>query len=80
MVVLGWKSGFVLVSDSDLEQVILLPPRTSISFFLFFWLCRLACGILAPGPGIEPAPLAVKPQSPNHWAAKECPETLFLQL
>ena len=80
MVIWGWKSGFVLVSASNLEEVILLPPRTFISFFLFFWLCCLACGILVPGPGIEPAPSAVKAQSPNHWTTREFPETLFLQL
>lgn len=75
MVVWGWKSGFVLVSASDLEQVILLPPQNH-HLFLFIRLGRLACGILVPGPGIEPVPSAVKPQSPNHWAAREFPETI----
>ena len=27
----------------------------------------MACGILVPQPGIEPAPSAVKARSPNHW-------------
>ena len=27
-------------------------------------------------PGIEPRPLAVKVQSPNHWAAREVPPKL----
>ena len=29
-----------------------------------------ACGILVLPPRIEPTPSAVKPQSPNHWTAK----------
>ena len=39
----------------------------------FFWLCRKACGILVPRPGIEPGPSAVKARSPNHWTAREFP-------
>ena len=31
----------------------------------------MACRILIPQPGTEPTPLAVKVQSPNHWATKE---------
>ena len=35
------------------------------SFFsFFFWLHCMACGI-------DPGPLAVKAQSPNHWTARE---------
>ena len=38
-------------------------------FFLFslllFWLCFVACGILAPQPEIEPVPLAGRVWSPN---------------
>ena len=33
----------------------------------------MACAILVPQPGIEPAPLVVKAQSPNHWTAREFP-------
>lgn len=36
-------------------------------FYLFIWSRRTACGILIPGPGMEPRPLAVRVQSPNHW-------------
>ena len=36
-------------------------------FYLFIWSCHMACGILIPGPGMEPRPLAVRAQSPNHW-------------
>ena len=41
--------------------------------FFFFWPHRAACGILVPQPGIEPRPLAVEAQSPNHWTAGEVP-------
>ena len=38
---------------------------------LFFWLCPRACGILVPGPGIEPSPPAVEAWSLNHWTTRE---------
>ena len=38
---------------------------------LFFWLCPRACGILVPGPGIEPLPPAVEAWSLNHWTTRE---------
>ena len=44
-----------------------------VCFIFLFWLCCVTCGILAPWPGIEPRPLAVKAQSPNHWDARESP-------
>ena len=47
-----------------------LEYTTQIIFFSS-WPCRAACGILVPGPGIEPVPSAVKTQSPNHWTARE---------
>ena len=34
-------------------------------FSFFMWLCRVACGILVPQPGIKPGPLAVKAPSPR---------------
>ena len=34
----------------------------------------MAGGILVPQPGIEPGPLAVKAQNPNHWTAREFPK------
>ena len=36
--------------------------------------------ILVPGPGIEPAPSAVKAQSPNHWTAREFPSFAFSRM
>ena len=50
-----------------------LPTVQSHHVLLFFWLCRLACGILVPQPGIEPVPPAVEAQSRNHWTAREVP-------
>ena len=38
---------------------------------LFVWLHCVACGILALGPGIEPAAPKVEAQSLNHWATRE---------
>ena len=35
-------------------------------------MCHMPCGILAPGPGIEPVPLQWK-QSLNHWTTREVP-------
>ena len=41
--------------------------------FFFFFFCHVACGILVPQPGIEPAAPAVRVLSPNHWTAREVP-------
>ena len=42
-------------------------------FILFFWPHCMACRILIPRPGIEPASPALGVQSLNHWTAKEIP-------
>ena len=34
-------------------------------FFLIFWLCRIACGILVPWPGIKPEQPAPAARAPN---------------
>ena len=34
----------------------------------------MACGILVPQPGIEPAPPAVEARSLNRWTMKEVPD------
>ena len=46
-------------------------------YFLFFTPRHVACGILAPRPGIEPVPPAVEVQSPNHWTTWEFPGLFF---
>ena len=54
---------------------------TNLGFFCFlFWLHCVACGILVPRPGIVPMPPAVEAQSPNHWTAREFPETQYFFL
>ena len=43
----------------------------TLSFFFFFWLHWITCGILLPQQGIE-APLEA--QSLNHWTTRGVPE------
>ena len=51
-----------------------MPPIPSFFFFfLIFWPCRAASGILVPWPGIEPATPAVEVQSLNYWTSREVP-------
>ena len=47
-------------------------------FFWFFWLHRVACGILAPWPGIEPALPAVEACSLNRCTAGDVPQLGFV--
>ena len=47
-------------------------------FFILFWLCPVACGILVPQLGVKPTPLAVKAVSPHHRTAGEFPLLPFL--
>ena len=42
----------------------------SIDLFIY-WLRAAACGILDPGPGIEPMPSAVEAYNPTHWPASD---------
>ena len=37
----------------------------------------MACGILVPGPGIEPGALTLRPLSPNHWTNREFPKRFY---
>ena len=39
----------------------------------YFWLCHMACRILAPWPEIEPVPPAMEAQCLNHWTTWEVP-------
>ena len=44
------------------------------NLFVFVFLPRTeAYRNLVPPPGIEPGPLAVKAQSPNHWTVRKFP-------
>ena len=42
-------------------------------FFLIFWLCWEACGILVPRLGIKLTPAAQAGWSLNHWTARAVP-------
>ena len=53
----GWEGGLV--------------KTCTTLFFVFFWPHCVACGILVPRPGMEPAALAVEEQSFNHWTTGE---------
>ena len=39
----------------------------------------MACGILVPQPGMEPAPPAVEVQSLNHWTTREVPDFIVFK-
>ena len=56
----------------------LISSKRCALYGFLFWTHRTACGILVPQPGVEPRLLAVKPQSPNHWPAREFPRDVFL--
>ena len=51
--------------------------RPPFYLFLYFWPSHTTCGILVPGPGIEPAPPAVEARGLNHWTAREVPRPPF---
>ena len=44
--------------------------------FYLFRLHHMVCGILVPGPGIEPVPPAVETQSLNYWTTREVHESI----
>ena len=52
----------LLCSSFSLSQI-----KHNYTFLLFIWPCQVACGILVPGPEIEPV------QNLNHWATREVP-------
>ena len=47
-------------------------------FVCLFVFPQGACGIIVPGPGIEPGPWAVKAQNLNHSITREFHKKLFL--
>ena len=57
-----------------------LSLKSFLLFLFLIWLCHDSYKILAPRPGIEPTPSAVKVQSPNHWTAREVPKVFLLFL
>ena len=69
----SWQSRSDPVWNNVLEHPFLL-------YFIIFWPCHTACGILVPWPGVEPLPPAVEAWSPNHWTTREAPRTSLLLL
>ena len=59
----------------------LLRRLSLVSFFIYFifWCLRVACGILVPPQGIEPAPPALEPWSLNHCTSKKVPWPDYLR-
>ena len=60
-----------------------LNPVVSFLIFVFFvclfvWPWLMACGILVPWPGIEPASAAVEAQTLNHWTARKVPSFFIM--
>ena len=49
--------------------------KTDFSYFFYFWLHHLVCGILVPQPRIKPVPPALEVCSLNHWTAKGSPKS-----
>ena len=64
----------MMASDRSSPPISSPLVRQPSTFSVFsFCPCLSACGILVPRPGIQPEPLAVKVQSPNHWTPRESP-------
>lgn len=40
-------------------------------WFIYFWPCCMAWGILVPGSGVEPVPPTLDAQCPHHWTTRE---------
>ena len=63
-----------LFSQGFLSQSATTQLHTQYCFhsgIVFFWLCPMACEILAPQPGIESLLPAMEEWSLNHWTARE---------
>ena len=71
----------LMISDLSYNWSLPHTLHTCRAFFFFspltHWLHYIACGILAPWPGIKPAPLVLEGQSPNHWIEREVPQKKF---
>ena len=53
----------------------LLPSLNYLEEFVYFWLHRVACEILAPQSGTEKAS-GSESTEPNHWSAREFPRRI----
>ena len=66
------------MKNTSLSASMPQASRTGLDFFSTM-LC-VACGVLAPQPGVEPMPPALEVQSPNHWTTREVPGLDFEQI
>ena len=73
---IGLQFSFLVLSFSVFFFKSLLNLFQYCFCFMFWFLVCEACGILAPKPGIEPAPPALEAQSLNHWTAREVPSVV----
>ena len=60
--------------------MVLLFLSLSVFHFLFFWLHLMAYRILAPWPGMDPIPSAMKARILNHRTASEIPRIMIVKL
>ena len=68
-------------SSSSFSLWVCLPSGLGWwSTCIFFWQQSKACGILVPLPEIEPEPLAMRGQSPNHCTARGFQTCIFWDL
>ena len=78
------KDPFLVHSSPQYWALQSRPVWVSFFFNIYFyylfiiWLHCVACGILAPCPGIQLWPPELKAWSPNHWPAREVLFCLFL--
>ena len=59
----------------NLQPFLGYPPY--YYYYLMFWPCHEACGILVPQPGMKPLALALEVQSLNRWTTRESQAILF---
>ena len=55
----------------ELDMTDWLNMHTHLHLWIDWWMDLETWEILVPWPGIEPRPLAVKTQTPNHWTTRE---------
>ena len=48
-----------------------------LPFFFFFFFLAVPFGNLVPQPRIKPMSLALEAWGPNHWTAREVPESCY---
>ena len=71
-----FKEAFFFIFKVFIKFLLLLVPHC-FSFTFQVFDCE-ACGVLAPQPGIEPAPLSLRGRSLSHWTTREVPIHEFL--